>query len=103
DQIRSVFSSIIDLVVHTAKEPSAAMAGGIGGRRKIMEIVAVPAMQSDEHDFTTEPIFHRESFDHELRWTGAPLPGDLEERLERVLAPAGLSVNVLLSGSGDLV
>lgn len=103
EQIRTVFSSIIDLVVHTAKEPSAAMAGGIGGRRKIMEIVAVPAMQSDEFDFTTEPIFHRESFDHELRWTGAPLPADLEQRLERVLAPQGLSVQSLLSGTGQLI
>ena len=103
EQIRTVFSSIIDLVVHTAKEPSAAMAGGIGGRRKIMEIVAVPAMQSDEFDFTTEPIFSRESFDHELRWTGAPLPADLEQRLERVLAPQGLSVQSLLSGMGQLI
>ena len=103
DQIRTVFSSIIDLVVHTAKEPSAAMAGGIGGRRKIMEIVAVPAMQSDEFDFTTEPIFHRESFDHELRWTGAPLPADLEQRLERILVSQGLSVQSLLSGMGQLI
>ncbi len=103
EQIRTVFSSIIDLVVHTAKEPSAAMAGGVGGRRKIMEIVAVPAMQSDEFDFTTEPIFARESFDHELRWTGAPLPADLEQRLERVLAPHGLSVQSILSGTGQLI
>ncbi len=101
-QIRSVFSNIIDLVVHTAKEPSAAMLGGIGGRRKIMEIVAVPAMQTDEFDFTTEPIFHRESFDHELSWTGAPLPLDLAERLCGVLAPHGVSVKALLSGSAQL-
>jgi len=103
EQIRSVFSGIIDLVVHTAKEPSAAMPGGVGGRRKIMEIVAGPAMQSDDFDFTTEPIFHRESFDHELRWTGAPLPPDLEQRLDRVLAPHALSSNALLGGSGQLV
>jgi pilus assembly protein CpaF len=102
EQIRSVFSNIIDLVVHTAKEPSAAMVGGVGGRRKIMEIVAVPAMQSDEFDFATEPIFRRESFDHELSWTGAPLPSDLGERLDRVLAPFGVSVASLLGGSAQL-
>ena len=102
EQIRSVFSSIIDLVVHTAKEPSAAMAGGVGGRRRIMEILAVPAMQADELDFTTEPIFHRESFDHELCWTGAPLPGDLEQRLDRVLSPLGVSTTAVLNGSGQL-
>ncbi len=102
EQIRSVFSNIIDLVVHTAKEPSAAMVGGVGGRRKIMEVVAVPAMQSDEFDFTTEPIFHRESFDHELGWTGAPLPSELGERLDQVLTPFGVSANALLSGSVQL-
>ncbi|NNE97049.1 MAG: CpaF family protein [Acidimicrobiales bacterium] len=102
EQIRSVFSSIVDLVVHTAKEPSAAMTGGVGGRRKIMEIVAVPPMQSDEFDFTTEPIFKRESFDHELRWTGAPLPHDLEQRLDLVLAPAGLTAGAILNGTGTV-
>ncbi len=103
EQIRTVFSSIVDLVVHTAKEPFSAVAEGRGGRRKIMEIVAVPAMQSDEFDFTTEPIFHRESFDHELRWTGAPLPMDLEQRLDRVLTPMGTNVTALLSGTRQLV
>jgi pilus assembly protein CpaF len=102
DQIRSVFSSIIDLVVHTAKEPSAAVAGGFGGRRRIMEVVAVPAMQPEERDFTIEPIFHRESFDHDLCWTGAPLPADLEQRLDRVLSAFGVSTTALLNGSGQL-
>ncbi len=102
-QIRSVFSSIIDLVVHTAKEPSAAVEGGCGGRRKIMEIVAVPSMQTDDNDFTTEPIFHRESFDHELVWTGAPLPIDLEQRIDRVLRPAGQTLNGVLAGTDRLV
>ena len=60
-------------------------------------------MQPDENDFTTEPIFYRESFDHELGWTGAPLPADLEQRLERVLVPQGLSVQALLSGMGQLI
>ncbi len=103
EQVRSVFSNIVDLVVHTAKEPSAAVEGGVGGRRKIMEIVAVPSMQTEDFDFTTEPIFLRESFDHELVWTGAPLPIDLEQRIDRVLRPAGHTLNGVLAGMDRLV
>ncbi len=102
EQIRTMFSSIVDLVVHAAKEPAAAMPGGYGGRRKVMEILAVPAMQADDFDFSTEPIFVRESFDHELVWTGAPLPGDLEQRLDRVLGPCGVTVRGVLSGQETL-
>jgi pilus assembly protein CpaF len=97
EHVRGVFSNVIDLVVHTAKEPSAAVAGGAGGRRKVMEILAVPAMYTHEFDFATEPIFQRQSFDHELEWTGARLPVDLEQRLDAVLAPHGLTVIDLLS------
>lgn len=103
DQVRSVFSSIIDLVVHTAKEPTAATADGSGGRRQVMEIVAIPPMQGGEDDFTVEPIFVREDFGSPLRWTGSPLPSELELRLARVLRPLGLSITEVLEGTRTLL
>ncbi len=102
DQIRSVFSSIVDLVVHTAKEPTAATGTGRAGRRQVMEIVAIPPMQAAEVDFTVEPIFVREDFGAPLVWTGSPLPSELEVRLGRVLRPHGISVTELLDGSREL-
>ena len=89
NQIRVVFSSIVDLVVHTAKEPTAATGVGRGGRRQVMEIVAIPPMQGVDDDFTVEPIFAREDFGSPLLWTGSPLPAELELRLARVLRPTG--------------
>lgn len=102
DQIRTVFSSIVDLVVHTAKEPTAATGTGRGGRRQVMEIVAIPPMQAAEVDFTVEPIFVRRDFGSPLEWTGSPLPTELEVRLGRVLRPHGLTVTELLDGSKEL-
>ena len=99
EQVRNVFSSIVDLVVHTAKEPNSATGDGRGGRRQIMEIVAIPPMQFTDSDFSVEPIFVREDFGAPLRWTGSPLPTDLEHRLNRVLRPLGISVNDLLDGT----
>lgn len=101
-QVRSVFSSVIDLVVHTAKEPTTAT-DGRGGRRQIMEIVAIPPMQGAEDDFTVEPIFVRDDIGSPLQWTGAPLPTELERRLRRVLAPLGITVTDLLEGTRTLV
>lgn len=95
-QVRSVFSSIVDLVVHTAKEPTAATGTGRVGRRQVMEIVGIPPMQAAESDFTVEPIFVREEFGAPLVWTGSPLPTDLELRLDRVLRPQGRTVAELL-------
>ncbi|MEZ5342961.1 MAG: ATPase, T2SS/T4P/T4SS family [Acidimicrobiales bacterium] len=102
DQVRAVFSSIVDLVVHTAKEPSSSV-DGRGGRRQVMEIVAVPPLQGNESDFTVEPIFRRTDFGTPLEWTGSPLPHDFERRLERVLRPIGLSTLDLLEGRGSLL
>ena len=102
DQIRSVFSSIVDLVVHTAKEPTAATGNGKGGRRQVMEIVAIPAMQGAELDFTVEPIFTREDFGAPLVWTGSPLPTEFELRMNRVLRPHGMTVTDVLDGSRSL-
>lgn len=102
-QVRSIFSSIVDLVVHTAKEPTAAQESGASGRRQVMEIVAVPPMQAAEADFTVEPIFSRSDFGAPLVWTGNPLPAEFEQRLARVLRPIGLTVGSLLEGRGLLV
>ncbi len=103
EQVRSIFSSIIDLAVHTAKEPTAATGTGRGGRRQVMEIVAIPPMQGSDVDFTVEPIFTRDDFGLPLRWTGNPLPSELEQRLARVLRPLDISVTDLLEGKKVLV
>jgi pilus assembly protein CpaF len=101
DQVRSVFASVVDLVVHTARQPEAASERRMT-RRQVMEIVAIPPLQGREHDFTVEPIFQREDFGQPLRWTGSPLPADLEARLDRVLRVHGLRAADLLDGSGRL-
>lgn len=103
EQVRGVFSSIVDLVVHTAKEPTGARGDGAGGRRQVMEIVAIPPMQGAEVDFTVEPIFVREDFGLPLRYTGNPLPAELEARLARVMRPLDMTVSELLEGSKGLV
>ncbi len=101
-QVRSIFSSVVDLVVHTAKEPTAANGRGEVGRRQVMEVVAIPPMQGSDDDFTVEPIFSRDGFGAPLRWTGAPLPTELETRLARVLAPVGVTVMDVLEGTRTL-
>ena len=102
DQVRTVFSSIIDLVVHVAKEPTAASSGR-PARRQVMEIACIPPMQGSETDFTVEPIFQREDFGAPLLWTGSPLPLELESRIARVLRPLRVSVNDLLDGTRTLL
>ncbi len=92
EQMRHVFSSIIDVVVHTGHE------AGPNGRRQIDEIVAVPAMQAGEHDVTVEPIFARASSESPLTWTGAPLPDELEARIDRAVRHCGYRTNDILEG-----
>jgi pilus assembly protein CpaF len=99
--VRTVFAQVIDLVVHTARQPEAAAARR-PARRQVMEVVAIPAMQGSETDFTVEPIFTRDDFGSPLQWTGSPLPQELEVRLERVLRPHGVRVQDLLDGSRRL-
>lgn len=101
EQVRAVFAHVVDLVVHTARQPEAA-GGRRTSRRQVMEIVAIPPLQASETDFTVEPIFVREDFGAPLQWTGSPLPADLEVRLERVLRPHGVRVSDLLDGSRRL-
>ncbi len=102
-QVRAVFSSIVDLVVHTAKEPSASTSDGRGGRRQVMEVLAIPAMQGADDDITVEPIFVRDDFGSPLRWTGTPLPIELETRLDRALRPLGMTSGEILEGRVSLV
>ncbi len=92
EQMRHVFSSIVDVVVHTARE------SGVDGRRQVTEIVAVPAMQATEHDVTVEPLFIRETFDGPLRWTGSPVPVELEARLDRAVRASGFCCTDVLEG-----
>lgn len=97
EQMRHVFSSIVDVVVHTARE------SGADGRRQITEIVAVPAMQATEHDVTVEPIFTRDGIGGRLVWTGAPIPGDLGSRIDRAARTCGVALDDLLEGRVSLL
>ncbi len=94
--VRHVFASIVDLVVHIAREPDGA------GRRQVMEVVAVPAGQGAGVEATTEPILTRSDFGSPLEWTGARLPADLEQRLDRELRPLGCTTLDLLEGRVQL-
>lgn len=101
-QVRAVFSSIVDLVVHLDREPLDGVRGG-RVRRQVMEIAAVPPLQGAQADFTIEPVFVRDHLGAPLCWTGAPLPEDLATRLERALRPLGMSVQGILEGRDRLV
>lgn len=103
-QVRSVFTSIVDLVVHLEREPLAHTRAGQGRvRRQVMEIAAIPPLQGSESDFAVEPIFVREELGAPLKWTGAPLPEDLRVRLDRALRPRGFTVQRILEGKDVLV
>lgn len=89
--VRRVFAESLDLVVHVDRED---LGGDTGIRRRVMEIAAVlPAMGDD---FTTEPIFTRQSPGTPLEWTGH-IPEALEVRMDRVLAPEA-TTRALLEG-----
>lgn len=94
--VRHVFASIVDLVVHIAREPDGA------GRRQVMEVVAVPAGQGAGVEATTEPILTRSDLGAPLEWTGARLPADLEQRLDRELRALGCTTLDLLEGRVQL-
>ncbi|MFZ4514917.1 MAG: CpaF family protein [Acidimicrobiia bacterium] len=98
-QVRSIFSSVFDFVVHCDREDVQFKDEGSGRiKRQVMEIAAVPALQGSEAEFTVEPIFVRERFGAPLRWTGAPLPEALQHRLDVVLERHGTSVQRILEG-----
>lgn len=103
DQVRSIFASVVDLVVHLAREPIELLRHGGRIRRQVMEIVAIPPLQGSDTDFTVEPIFTREEFGAPLLWTGAPLPDELRARLDRALRPRAATVQGILEGREGLV
>lgn len=103
DQVRAIFASIVDIVVHLAREPLDLLRSDGRVRRQVMEIAAVPPLQGSEHDFTVEPIFVRDEFGAPLRWTGSPLPDDLRARLDRALRPKGVTVQGLLDGHDGML
>lgn len=83
--VRKVFSSSIDLVVHLDRAIDADNGSIL---RQATEIRAVvPALHDD---FSSEPIFSRPRLGAPLDWTGALPPGDLTDRMERVLGGRGL-------------
>ena len=104
DQVRSVFASTVDLVVHTDREPVELKRSGDGPiRRQVMEIVALPPLAGSDVEFVVEPIVTREELGAPLLWTGTPLPEDLRVRLDRALRPQGISVQDILEGREVLV
>ncbi len=103
-QVRNIFSSVFDLVIHCDREDVQFKTEDSGRiRRQIMEIAAVPSLQGGDSDYTIEPIFTREAFGAPLRWTGAPLPENLRKRLDNVLNRHGTSVQRILDGSNQRV
>ena len=93
--MRRVFASSIDFVLHLERDVRPNKDEGI--RRKIMEILTIsPALSADE--FTTEPLFVRESLEAPLRWTGTLPPPDITTRIERAL-PGGVELSSIMSGA----
>lgn len=88
--VRKVFSSSIDLVVHLDRKTDASR-GVI--QRQTMEIRAL--MPALHEDFTSEPIFVRESVGAPMTWTGAMPPDPLIGRIESHL-PSGVSLVTVL-------
>jgi pilus assembly protein CpaF len=91
--VRKVFASALDYVVHLDLDDPNRVQPAEGLRRRIMEVIAVVPSLHD--DFSTEPIFRRESLDAPLEWTGVVPVGS--ELLERSL-PAGISLRGILEG-----
>lgn len=78
--VRRVFSGSIDFVVHLDRD---APSTGDTLRRRTMEILAVRPSLAEE--FTTEPIFRRESIGSPLEWTGTLPTGQIAARAESAL------------------
>ncbi|MGH2770451.1 MAG: CpaF family protein [Actinomycetota bacterium] len=91
--VRKVFSTTIDFVVHLDRDDANRVAPEEDLRRQVMEIIVVVPSMAD--DFTTEPIFVRETLGRPLVWTGAS-PPELEP-IERAL-PEGLTLASILEG-----
>lgn len=91
--VRKVFTSAIDLVVHLDRDDVNRIGPDEEVRRQVLEIIGVVPSMGD--DFTTEPIFVRESLGKPLVWTGA-IPANAE-LIERAL-PEGYTLASVLEG-----
>lgn len=92
--VRKVFSSTLDVVVHLDRD-SVPLDGSHGLRRQVIEILAVVPAMGD--DFSSEPLFVRDSIGEPLRWTGALPPADTTRMIERSL-PNNLALRDILEG-----
>ncbi len=89
--VRKVFSSSIDLVIHLDRDTDEA--GNV--RREAMEIrCLVPSLHDD---FSSQPLFERQSLGRPLEWTGAFPPDRIRTRMEKVLPP-GTTLGGILNG-----
>ena len=92
--VRKVFESSIDIVVHLDRD-SIPQRESERLRRQVMEIAAVvPAMRED---FSTAPIFTRQSLGSPLDWTGSFPPEQVSEIIDRSL-PSGIDLRAILEG-----
>ncbi len=90
---RRSFARGIDVVVHLDRRIGA---GGHGPRRKVGEILSIaPSIAAD--DFTTEPIYNRETRDAPMEWTGSLPQEALAGRIGEIL-PQGVGIEDLLAG-----
>ncbi len=90
---RRSFARGIDVVVHLDRRIGS---GGHGPSRKVGEILGIaPSMAAD--DFTTEPIFTRETRDAPMEWTGALPQPDVVRRVEEIL-PESVTIKDLMAG-----
>jgi pilus assembly protein CpaF len=92
--VRKVFSSCIDLVVHLDRSSDP------GSDRVVRETIEIRSVVPSLHDdFSTEPIFVRETIGSPLEWTGA-LPAErLLARIERLM-PGRMGVANLMAIGG---
>jgi hypothetical protein len=90
---RRSFARGIDVVVHLDRRIGS---GGHGPSRKVAEILSIaPSIAAD--DFTTEPVFARESRDAPMEWTGTLPQPEVARRIEEIL-PHGVTAKDLLVG-----
>lgn len=92
--VRKVFSATIDFVIHLDRDTTTQE--GQSMRRQTMEILTLNPSLHD--DFTTEPLFHRETIGRPLEWTGQ-LPSEaLRKRIDAAL-PSGFDLQSICDGS----
>ena len=95
--VRSTLSQIFDLVVFLDREDAQLKRPGDGPiRRQMMEVVAVPPLGAEHHDFITDTVLRRSEIGAPLQWGGTQLPSAIRHRIDRAL-PDGVTSDALLS------